>query len=82
MRGWSELWRHFLATMADQPVAIVLAVWIGLALVAVMAIEGFLLNLFPASVLARFLEKMPERKRKSAAPPPAQAAETAPPPKN
>ena len=85
MRSWAELWHHFTAVMAQAPVAVVLAVWVGLALVLVMALEGFLLNLFPACVFHRYLEKMPERKKKSAAlptpvPAPTPVAIAAPPP--
>ena len=69
--GWPQLWHQFIMTLTQQPVAVVLSVWIGLALVLVMALEGLLLNLFPACVFQRYLEKMPQRKRKPAAPAPA-----------
>jgi hypothetical protein len=69
MRSWVELWHHFTAVLAHAPVAAVLTVWVGLALVLVMALEGLLLNLFPACVFHRYLEKMPERKKRSSAPP-------------
>jgi len=78
MRSWAELWHHFTAVMAQAPVALVLSVWVGLALVVVMALEGFLLNIFPACVFHRYLEKMPDRKKRSGAPP---KAEPAPAPK-
>ena len=68
MHAWAELWHQFIATMGRQPVAVVLAVWVGLALVLVMALEGLLLNLFPGCVFRRYLEKMPHRERKSSAP--------------
>src|SRR5271168_1239139 len=79
MNSWPELWHHFTATLAQQPVAAVLAIWVGLALVVVMALEGLLLNLFPGCVFHRYLEKMPERKKKSVASQPA-AKPAAPPP--
>ena len=54
MRGWSELWHQFIVTLTQQPVAVVLAVWTGLALVVVMALEGLILNLFPGCVFRRY----------------------------
>jgi len=77
MNSWAALWHHFTATVAQQPVIAVLGVWLGLALVLVMALEGLLLNLFPGCVFQRYLEKMPGRKKKSP-PPPAPAVKPAP----
>jgi hypothetical protein len=80
MNSWPALWHHFTATMAQQPVAVVLAVWVGMALVLVMALEGLLLNLAPGCVFQRYLEKMPDRKKKSSAPIPAPAPAVEPAP--
>jgi hypothetical protein len=62
MKDWSELWHQFNATLTQQPALMVLAVWLGMALVLMFALEGMLLNLFPTLVLQRYRQKPPQEK--------------------
>src|ERR1700722_13173561 len=61
--GWIQLWHQFTALLTQQPVGIVLAVWIAIALIVVMAMEGVIVNLFPSYVFRRYIVRKPEQAR-------------------
>jgi len=67
--GWIQLWHQFTALLTQQPVGIVLAVWIAIALIVVMAMEGVIVNLFPAYVFRRYIVRKPEQARAPVPPP-------------